>query len=563
MLFGFVIIVVHTESACQAAMQLPFMSAMLSCKADSMLHGQPVASLPIPSQQCDQTHPMPAVFSVKPSARLCSVFQAAMVSLPSSQPASAMHQHPQQPQSSVVATTGAPSWQAPSRPPTAQQHQPPAAVPGDAINSGPGGARASADYGSNGVSQTGPLGNQKQGGREAGVRRVWQEAVRGDAACGTAPSVLPPAPSLPAATQPAAVLATPGAHAAPVIATGNAADLPAAAGCNPPAYSQVAALTTSQPVNTVADVYHSAARGTTLAAAQWMADSKPPADAAAHAAIPGNSTSAALTAGLIASATDANVLGANCGQHSALAGQADSHSGSLAAQSSQAVVPQSGLRLVPTTTAAMPALQGTAGSNLSSLTAEHGFPAHALSRFVSSASVSSKSEAAARHSSGLLTHPLSRQLSEARAACGDGHAQPVSTICSQAGTSMPQKAAGCALDPAKLKELESLHAAAQAAGLTPSWEDSENEDSDSSDSVFSGSGSGTDSVIGSGNGSGVTSGQASFYIDVDEVAAGQSSQVGQQDIALRTHIKFPCCYVPTSYPNHKVMSQCDASLNAD
>jgi len=206
-------------------------------------------------------------------------------------------------------------------------------------------------------------------------------------------------------------------------------------------------------------------------------------------------------------------------------------------------------------------LQGTAGSNLSSLTAEHGFPAHALSRFVSSASVSSKSEAAARHSSGLLTHPLSRQLSEAQAACGDRHAHPVSTISSQAGTSMPQKAAGCALDPAKLKELESLHAAAQAAGLTPSWEDSENEDSDSSDSVFSGSG--TDSVIGSGNGSGVASGQASFYSDVDEVAAGQSSQVGQQDIALRTHIKFPCCYVPTAYPNNKVMSQCDASLNAD
>ena len=121
-------------------------------------------------------------------------------------------------------------------------------------------------------------------------------------------------------------------------------------------------------------------------------------------------------------------------------------------------------------------------------------------------------------------------------------------------TSLPQKAAGCALDPTKLKELESLHAAAQAAGLTPSWEDSENEDSDSSDSVFSGSGSGTDSVIGSGNGSGVASGQASFYTDVDEVAAGQSSQVGQQDIALYTKIESPCCFVPAAYPNNKVMS---------
>ena len=454
-----------------------------------------------------------------------------------------MHQHPQQRQSSVVATTGAPSWQPASRPTTAPQHQPPAAAPGAAQKRNPGGAHAIADYGSNGASQTGLLGEQKQGKVQAGLTRVWQEAVRGDAACGKDPSVLPPAPPLPAATQPAAGLATPGAHAAPVLANANAA------GSSAPAYSQAAALTTSQPVNTVADVDHSAACGITLAAAHQTAGSKAPADVDAHAAIPGKCTSAALTAGSIASATNANVLSANCGQHSALAGQADYHCESSAAQSSQAVVPGSGFKLVPPTTAAMPALQGTAGSNLSSLTAEHGLPAHPLLRFVSSASVSSKSEAAARHSSGLVTHPLSRQLSEAQAACGDRHAHSVSTM-----TSLPQKAAGCALDPTKLKELESLHAAAQAAGLTPSWEDSENEDSDSSDSVFSGSGSGTDSVIGSGNGSGVASGQASFYTDVDEVAAGQSSQVGQQDIALYTKIESPCCFVPAAYPNNKVMS---------
>lgn len=451
-----------------------------------------------------------------------------MVSLPSSQPASAMHQHPQQQQSWVVTTACAPSWQPASRPTTAPQHQPPAAAPGVAQKRNPGGAHANADYGGTGAPQTGPWGEQKQGRREAGVQRVWPEGVRDDAACSRALSVLPPAPSLPAATQPAAVLATPHAHAVPVVTTSNTADLSAAAGSNPPAYSQVAAVTTLQPVNAVGDIYHNAARGTILAAR--MADSKPPADAAAACAvIPGKCTSAALTAGAIASATNANVPSANCGQHSALAGQADSPSESSAAWSSQAVVPQSGLELVPPTTAAMPALQGTAGSNLSSLTAEHGFPTHALSRFVSSASVSSKSEAAARHSSGLQwPDPLSRQLSGAQAACGDRHAHSVSTITSQAGTSMPQKAAGCALDPAKLKELESLHAAAQAAGLTPSWEDSENEDSDSSDSVFSGSGSGT----GSGNGSGVASGQASFHTDVEEIAAGQSSQVGQRDIAF-------------------------------
>jgi len=482
-----------------------------------------------------------------------------MVSLPSSQPASAMHQHQQLRQSSVVATTGAPLWQPASRPTTAPQHQPPAA-PGGAQKRIPCGAHANADYGSPGASHTGPLGQQKQRNVKAGARGVWQEAVRGDAACGSGPSVLPPAPPLPAAIQPAAVLATPGAHAAPVVANGNAADLPAAAGSNPLAYSQAAALTISQPVNTVADVDHSAAHGITLDATHQTAGSKPPVDVAAHAAIFGKCTSAALTAGPIASATNANVLNANCGQHSALASQAESHSESSAAQSSQAVVPRSGFKLVPPTTAAMPALQGTAGSNLSSLTAEHSFSAHPLLRFVSSASVSSKSEAAARHCSGLLTHPLSRQLSEAQAACGDRHAHSVSTIASQAGTSLPQRAAGCALDPAKLKELESLHAAAQAAGLTPPWEDSENEDSDSSDSVFSGSG--TDSVIGSGNGSGVASGQASFYTDVDEVAAGQS-QVGQQDIALCTNSKSPCCSIPTAYPNIEVMSRYDASMNAD
>ena len=441
-----------------------------------------------------------------------------------------MHQHQQLRQSSVVATTGAPSWQPASRLTTAPQHQLPAAAPGAAQRRNPGAPHANAEYGSTGASLTGPLGEQEQGGRKAGANRVWQEVVRGDTACGIGPSILPPAPSLPAATQPAAVLATPGAHAAPVLATGNTADLPAAAGSNPLAYSQAAALTTSQPVNTVADVDQSAAHGITLAAAHHTVGSKPPVDVAAHAAIPGRCASAALTAGSVASAADANVLNANCGQHSALAGQADSHSESSAARPSQTVVPRSGFKLVPPTTAAMPALQGTAGSNLSSLTAEHGFSAHPLLHFVSSASVSSKSEAAARHSSGLLTHPLSRQLSEAQAACGGRRDHSVSTVTSQAGTSMPQKAAGCALDPAKLKELESLHAAAQAAGLTPSWEDSENEDSDSSDSVFSGSGSGTDSVIGSG--SGVASGQASFYTDVDEVAAGQSSQVSQQDIAL-------------------------------
>ena len=449
-----------------------------------------------------------------------------MVSLPSSQPASAMHQHPQQRPSLVVATTGAPLRQPASRPTIAPQYQPLAAAPGGASNSVPGRACASADYHSSGASQTGPLGEQKQGKVKAGVTMVWQEAVRGDAVCGRGPSVLPPAPPLPAATQPAAVLATPGVHAAPVLATGNAADLPAAGGSSPPAYSQAAALTTSQPVNTVVDVYHSAAHEIILDATHQTAGSKPPVDVAAHAAISGKCTSAALTAGPIASATIANVLSANCGQHSALAGQAESHSESSAAQSSQAVVPQSGFKLVPPTTAAMPALQGTAGSNLSSLTAEHGLPAHPLLRFVSRASVSSKSEVAARHSSGLLMHPLPRQLSKAQAACGGWHAHSVSTMTSQAGTSLPQRAAGCALDPAKLKELESLHAAAQAAGLTPSWEDSENEDSDSSDSVFSGSGSGTDSMIGSGNGSGVASGQASFYTDADEVAAGQSSQVG-------------------------------------
>ena len=473
-----------------------------------------------------------------------------------------MHQHLQQRQSLAVATTGAPWWQAASRPATAQQHQPPAA-PGPAQKRNPGCTHGNADYSSNGASQTGPLGEKKQGGREAGVRRVRQEVVRGGAACGRVLSVLPVVPCLPAAAQPAAVLATPPPHAAPILPNGNPADLPAAAGSNAPAYSQVAALTTLQPVNTVADANHSAVHGITRAAAHQTAGSKPPADAAAHAAIPGNSTSTALTASLIARATNANVLGANCGRHSALAGQAESHSESSAARSSQAVVPQTGFKLVLPFTAAMPALQGTAGSNPSSLTAEHGFPAHALSRFVSSASVTSKSEAAARHSSGQLTHPLSRQLSEAQAACGDRHAHSVSTITSQADTSMPQKAAGCALDPAKLKELKSLHAAAQAAGLTPSWEDSENEDSDSSDSVFSGSGSGTDSVIGSGNGSGVASGQASFYTDADEVAAGQSNQVGQQDIAFFTNIESPCCYIPTAYPDNKVASQCNTSLNAD
>ena len=460
-----------------------------------------------------------------------------------------------------MATTGAPSWQPASRPTTAPQHQPPAAASGVAPNSVPGRACASANYSSNRASQIGPLGEQKQGGRKAGANRVWQEVGRGDAACGRAPSVYPPAPPLPAAVQSAAVLATPGAHAALALATGN--DLPTASGSSPPAYSQAAALTSLQPVTTVVDVHHSAAHEITLDAAHHTAGSKPPLDVAAHAAIPGKCISAALTASLIASATNGIALSANRGQHSALAGQADYHSEPSAAQSSQAVVPQSGFRLVPPTSAAMPALQGTAGSNLSSLTAEHGFSAHPLLRFVSSASVSSKSEAAARHSSGLVTHPLSRQLCEAQAACGDRHAHSVSTMTSQAGTSLPQKAAGCALDPAKLKELESLHAAAQAAGLTPPWEDSENEDSDSSDSVFSGSGSGTDSVIGSGNGSGDASGQASFYTDVDEVAAGQSSQVSQQDIALYTKIKSPCCQVPAAYPNNKVMSQSDASLNAD
>ena len=199
-------------------------------------------------------------------------------------------------------------------------------------------------------------------------------------------------------------------------------------------------------------------------------------------------------------------------------------------------------------------LRATTGSSNSSLTVDHCPPAHNTSRFVAStpiatsSSVSSSQVAEAQsllsHSQGLIPHESNQDVLNSSHAFAAGpsdgpqradraqaaaeapkhavsssncHLHAASVDNNQAAPALHGGEAGHVLDPAKLHELESLHAAAHAAGL---WEESDN-DSDSSDSVFSGSGS----LNGSGEEGATDSLHISASADLDELAGSTKSQV--------------------------------------
>ena len=424
----------------------------------------------------------------------CPVSQASMASEASLLPRTEAHssQRPR-PNQHMMPSTGQPAQQPDRQPRSAQHHQPSVAgMAGDGT-----GITGTVSISGNGVGvQTGAPGLHKQG---AGVSSVVQHAAQADAAGSSALLASSSSPHVAAASVHAGVPTTAAPDAAPTTAAG------------------MAALALPQPVDPGMTVYPSAVNVSGISESTRAASSHQPTDAAVSGATQADNPS---TAGAAVNPAEAAFLGDASIHHTTASNQPGCQTWVNSAEYSQALSPQLGFRPLPVTTAAAPLLHAAAGSNSSTLTADHSFPPRTRPQFISTAlQCSSRSEAAAPHSSGVA--PVlapSRALTEPPAADAGVHAMPLSGGGSQTVAACQTKqAAGCVLDPAKLKQLESLHAAAQAAGLTLPWEESEgeDEDSDSSDSVFSGSGSGAGC------------GRPSLTADVDEVAAHQTSQVCQ------------------------------------
>lgn len=424
----------------------------------------------------------------------CPVSQASMASEASLLPRTEAHssQRPR-PNQHMMPSTGQPAQQPDRQPRSAQHHQPSVSgMAGDGT-----GITGSVSITGNGVGgQTGAPGLHKQG---AGVSSVVQHAAQADAAGSSALLASSSSPHVAAASVHAGVPTTAAPDAAPTTAAG------------------MAALALPQPVDPGMTMYPSAVNVSGISESTRAASSHQPTDAAVSVATQADNTS---TAGAAANPAEAAFLGDASIHHTTASNQPGCQTWENSAEYSQALSPQLGFRPLPVTTAAAPLLHATAGSNSSTITAEQSFPPRTRPQFISTAlQCSSRSETAAAHRSGGPTVVLpSRAPTEAAAADADLHAMPLSGGGSQTVAGVHEPAAGCVLDPAKLKQLESLHAAAQAAGLTLPWEESEgeDEDSDSSDSVFSGSGSGAGC------------GRPSLTADVDEVAAHQTSQVCQQ-----------------------------------
>lgn len=406
-------------------------------------------------------------------------------------PRTAAHSSQQpRPNQHMMRSTGEPAQQPDRQPRSAQHHQPSVAgMAGDGT-----GITGSVSISSNGVGvQTGASGLHKQG---AGVSRTVQHAAQADAAGNSALLASSSSPHVAAASVCAGVPTAAAPDAAPTTVAG------------------VAALASPQPVDPGMTVCPGAVDVSGISESTRAASSHQPTDAAVSVAVPASSTS---TAGAAADPAEAAFLGNASIHHTMASSQPGCQSWVNSAEYSQAVSPQLGFRPLVVPTAVAPLLHATAGSNSSTVTADQSFPPRIRPRFISTAlQCSSRSEAAAPCRPPALVP--SRAPTEGPAAAADLHAMPLSGGGSQTAAGVHEQAAGCVLDPAKLKQLESLHAAAQAAGLTLPWEESEgdDEDSDSSDSVFSGSGSGAGC------------GRPSLTADVDEVAAHQTSQVCQQ-----------------------------------
>lgn len=370
------------------------------------------------------------------------------------------------------------------------------------------------------------------------VSRLLQEAARAHAACGralsaspcpSAPSALPsvPAPTAPVPAAPAT--STAAVHmAAPAVPTVPAV-MPAATAANAATATAAAHAANASASADAAGMAHHAGPAR-LPHRDDTTPSLPPLAQDAGTTKAGHCNPLVAATSSAADALEVAVVV----DHSGPAGSRPGAQSWSSWQPSRAPAAHAGRRPQPLNFA-VPLLQGSSGSDMSSLTADRSLPLNTLSRFVSTASIaSSSSRSSITQGHGNSQHPLNHSHASAvsapdkqmhgiaPAACeAEAGRDQEPSSCQQAVTSLRQDKAGCLLDPAKLQKLESLQAAAQAAGLTLSWEESSGEDSDSSDSVFSGSGSGSGSMVRSGEGNG----RVSLGADLEEVAGGQKDQV--------------------------------------